>query len=209
MARASRKLAIAHLAQHAAERLLGDNDAEFLENPLAKIDDPPVHHPMNRRDRPALEDCGQRPPMLVVQPRRLPRRLAIDRAFPTMRSEPDHPIANDLQSDGTDLRRLGAARAVVNRRQRQKPPGLRPILRSLGRGPHHLSVIIGPNRNGHGEPPLFATLNQNPADSGIHIRVTLSRTGYKARVSSNIFVERAGAYSCARGSKRDGAFAYA
>jgi hypothetical protein len=40
MARASRKLAIPHLTQHAAERLLSDGDAEFLENPLAEIDDP-------------------------------------------------------------------------------------------------------------------------------------------------------------------------
>jgi len=43
---------IAHLAQHAAECLLGDDDAEFLENPLPEIDDPPAHDPMNRRDRP-------------------------------------------------------------------------------------------------------------------------------------------------------------
>ena len=98
MARASRKLAIAHLAQHAAERLLGDDDAEFLENPLAEIDDPPAHDPMNRRDRPALDDRRQRRPMLVVQPRRLPRRLAVDQAVRTMRVEPDHPVANDLQA---------------------------------------------------------------------------------------------------------------
>ena len=45
MARASRELAIIHLAQHAAQRLLGDDDAEFLENPLAEIDDPPTHDP--------------------------------------------------------------------------------------------------------------------------------------------------------------------
>ena len=31
MARASRKLAITHLAEHPAQRLLGDDDAEFLE----------------------------------------------------------------------------------------------------------------------------------------------------------------------------------
>jgi hypothetical protein len=129
LARASRKLAIADLAQHAAERPLGDNDAEFLENPWAKIDDPTAHDPMNRRDRPALEDCSQRRPMLVVQPRRLPRRLAVDPAFPTMRIEPDHPVANDLQSDAANLRRPGAARAVVNRRNGQPAVRLRTILR--------------------------------------------------------------------------------
>ena len=52
MARASRELAIIHLAQHAAQRLLGDDDAEFLENPLAEIrDDPPTHDP---RESPEL-----------------------------------------------------------------------------------------------------------------------------------------------------------
>lgn len=115
MARASRKFAIAHLADHAAGRMLGDNDAEFLENPLARIDDPPAHGSMNRRDRPALEESSQRRPMLLVQPRRLPRRLAIDQAFATLRIEPDHPVANDLQSDAANLRRLGTARVVVNR----------------------------------------------------------------------------------------------
>ncbi len=50
MARASRELAITHLAQHPAQCLLGDDGAEFLENPLAEIDDPPAHDPVTRRD---------------------------------------------------------------------------------------------------------------------------------------------------------------
>jgi hypothetical protein len=69
MAGASRKLAIAHLAQHAAECLLGDDDAEFLENPLPKIDDPPTHDPMNRRDRPALDERRERRAMRLVESR--------------------------------------------------------------------------------------------------------------------------------------------
>ena len=60
MAGAGRELAITHLAQRAAESLLGDGDTKFLENPLAEINNPPAHHPMDRRNRPALEDCGQR-----------------------------------------------------------------------------------------------------------------------------------------------------
>ena len=71
MAGASRELAITHGAQFAAQRLLGDDDAEFLENPLAEIDDPPAHDPVNRRDRAALDDRGERGAMRVVQPRRL------------------------------------------------------------------------------------------------------------------------------------------
>ena len=108
MAGTGRELAITHLAQHAAQRLLGDGDAEFLENPLAEIDDPPAHDPVNRRNWAALDDRGERGAMRVVQPRRLPRRLAIDQAVRALRVELDHPVANDLQPDAPDLRRLGA-----------------------------------------------------------------------------------------------------
>src|SRR5580704_9568502 len=181
MAGTSRELAITHGAQLAAQRLLGDDDAEFFENPLAKIDDPPAHDPMNRRDRAALDDRGERRPMRVVKPGWLSWRLAVDQALRSMGVELHHPVANDLKRHPADLRRLGAPRAFVNRRQSQKPPSLRPVLRTPCRSSHHLSVIIAPKRNGHGEPPLFATLNQNPADSGIPNRVTPSEIWYKRR----------------------------
>src|SRR3984957_13629969 len=179
MAGTSRELAIPHGAQFAAQRLLGDDDAKLLENLLAKIDDPPAHDPMNRRDRAALDDRGERGAVCAVQPGSLSRRLAINQAFRSMGVELHHPIANDLKRHPADLRRLGAPRAFVNHRQSQKPPGLRPVLRTPCRSSHHLSVIIAPKRNGHGEPPLFATLNQNPADSGIPNRVTPSEIWYK------------------------------
>src|SRR6476469_8817816 len=70
-----------------------------------------------------------------------------------------HPIANDLERHPADLRRLGPARAVVNRRQCQKPPGLRPILRPPRGGPHHPRIKSSPKWNGPGEPPALATLN--------------------------------------------------
>ena len=178
MARASRELAITHIAQHPAQRLLGDGDAEFLENPLAEIDDPPAHHPVNSRDRPTLDDRGERSAMRVVQPRWLSGRLAINQPVRPVRIELDHPVANDLKRHPADLRRLRARRAFVDRRQRQKPTRLRPVLRSLGGRPHHLCVKITPKRNGHGEPPSFAALNQTRNDSGIPGRVTPSGTGY-------------------------------
>ena len=156
MAGASRKLAIAHLAQHAAECLLGDDDAEFLENPLPEIDDPPAHDPMNRRDRPALDERRERRAMRLIEPPLPPRRLALDQAVRPLRVEPHHPVANDLKRHPANLRRLGTARAVVNRRKGQKPSGLRPILRSFRRHPQRPCVIISPktNRRRHGEPPL-------------------------------------------------------
>jgi len=147
MARASRELAISHLAQHAAQRLLGDSDTELLENPLAEIDDPPAHDPMNRRNWPALHNRRQRRAMFVVQPRPLPRGLAIDQPVRAMRVELEHPIADDLQSDAANLRRLGARRPVVNRRQSQQPSRLRTILRSSRRRPKRTRVKISAKSN--------------------------------------------------------------
>src|SRR5258708_25155871 len=175
-----RELAIPHGAQFAAQRLLGDDAANLLENPLAKIDDPPAHDPMNRRDRAALDDRGERRPMRVVKPGWLSRRLAVDQALRPLGVELHHPVANDLRAPPADLGRLGRRRACVNRRQSQKPPRLRPVLRSPRRRPHHLRIKISPERNGHGEPPSFATLNQNPADSRIPNRVMPSQIRYKA-----------------------------
>ena len=90
---------------------------------------------------------------------------AINQPFRPMGVELHHPIANDLERHPADLRRLGPARAVVNRRQRQKPPGLRPILRPPRGSPHHPRIEkISPKWNGHGEPPALATLNCTHAD---------------------------------------------
>jgi hypothetical protein len=99
MAATGRKLAIPHRAQHAAQRLLGDDDLEFIENPLAGINDPPSHDPVNHRDRPALEDRRQRRAMRLVQPRRLSARFAVDEAVRPLRIEIEHPVANHLQPD--------------------------------------------------------------------------------------------------------------
>src|SRR5271166_2532778 len=163
----------------AAQRLLGDDDAEFLVNPLAEIDDPPSHHAMNGGDRAALDDRGQRGSVRIVQPRRLSWRLAINQTVRPVRVELEHPIANDLKRHTANLRRLGASCPFVNRCQSQKPPCLRTILRSFRGGPDHLRVKIGPKRNGHGEPPLFATLNHVATDLKIPMRVTFSETWYK------------------------------
>jgi hypothetical protein len=55
---------------------------------------------------------------------------------------------------------------------------LRAILRSFRGSSDHLRVKIGPKRNGHGEPPLFATLNHFATDLKISMRVTFSEIRY-------------------------------
>ena len=166
MARTSRKLAVAHGAQFAAQRLLGDDDAEFFPYPLAEIDDPPANDAVSGWDRTALDDRGQRRPMRIVQPRRLSGRFSIDQAVRPVSVELENPVANDLNRHAADLGPIAARGAFVNRRQRQQSPCLRPILRTLRRGSHPRSVKIGPKRYRHGEPLSLATLNQLADNSG-------------------------------------------
>ena len=80
-----------------------------------------------------------------------------------------HPVADDLKTDAADLRRLSARRTVVDRSKRQKPPGLRAILRLLRQAaePRRVKILPQSDRTRHGEPPSFATLNQNSRDLGI------------------------------------------
>ena len=84
MPRTSRKLAITHGAQFPAQGLPGDDDAEFLEDPLAEIDDPPPHEPMNSRDWAALDDRGKGGSVRVVETRRLSRSLPVDQTRRTI-----------------------------------------------------------------------------------------------------------------------------
>jgi hypothetical protein len=58
MARPGREFAVAHGAEFAAQGLLGDPDAEFLENPLPQIDQPPTHDAVHRWDRAVLVCFG-------------------------------------------------------------------------------------------------------------------------------------------------------
>lgn len=90
-------------------------------------------HPVNRRDRAALDDRLQRRAALVVQARLRSRRLAIDQTVGAARIELQRPVADDLQRHPANPRSLGARRAFVDRRQRQQSPSPRPVLRTLRR----------------------------------------------------------------------------
>jgi hypothetical protein len=163
----SRELTISHGAQFPAQCLLGDDDAEFLEDPLAEVDDPPAHDAMQAGIGPLSSIAASAARCAPFRPDGCPGGL--------QSISPSGPWALNLITQSRTIwsvippisRRLGPARAVVNRRQRQKPPGLRPILRPPCGSPHHPRIKISPKWNGHGEPPALATLNQTHADSGI------------------------------------------
>ena len=80
----SRELTISHGAQFPAQCLLGDDDAEFLDDPLAEVDDPPEHDAMHGRDRAALEYRGERRAVRAVKTRRMSGRPAINQPFRPM-----------------------------------------------------------------------------------------------------------------------------
>ena len=61
MARARRDLPVAERLEFPAHRRFAQRDGEFLPDPLHQIDQPPAHHPVDRRDRPALDDTPPEP----------------------------------------------------------------------------------------------------------------------------------------------------
>ena len=124
MARAGGQLAITHAAQHPAQRLFADRNAELREHPLRQIGQPPAHHPVHRRVRAGFDDLPQRRALLDIQQRLVARRFAVDQPWRTFDIEGQHPIPHRLHSDTADRGHLAAGCPVIDRRQRQQAPGL-------------------------------------------------------------------------------------
>ena len=160
VARTGRELAIVHGAQLPAQGLLGDRDPELLPEPLDQVDQTPAHHAVEGRDGPLLDDGLQGRAMRVGELGGLARRLAVDQALGPMGVELHHPVAHDLHRDPADPGRLGAGCPLIDRGQRQQAPRLRAILGRAGDRAQRSGIKVCPERNRHGEPPSFATLNQ-------------------------------------------------
>ena len=122
MARPCGELAIAHGAQLPAQRLLGDRDAELLEDRLCQIDEPPTHHAV---------DCRNSGLLSIM--RAMAWRwtsLSLDGCpgdFPFSRPSGPRSLKCNTQSrmnlklDTANHRRLSTRRAIINCRERQKP----------------------------------------------------------------------------------------
>src|SRR5262249_59471846 len=85
-----------------------------------------------RGQRAAMVRAGSGPPLKVIELARLTRRLAVQESVRPASVEAQHPVPDDLKPDAADLGRLGARRTVIDRRKRQKPPGLRTVVGSPG-----------------------------------------------------------------------------
>src|SRR4030088_360468 len=169
MARPCGELAVAHGAQLPAERLLGDRDAELLEDPLCQIDQPPTHHAVDCRNWPTLDHTSVRSAMRVVVLGRLPRRLSVQQTVRARTVNLIYSISDDLKPDTANHRRLSARRAIINCGERQKPTGLRAVFRLLRQTTQLGRTKISAQwyRSRHDEPPAFAMLNQTRAHRGI------------------------------------------
>ena len=115
---------------------------------------------MHSRDRTVLDHLYQRGTMLLVQPRRLSRRLAVDQTHRAFRVEPQHPVANDLHRHPACLGRTCPARAIVDHRKCQQPTDLTRVFALTRKLAQHRPIIVPSqwDRLTHGEPPLSATL---------------------------------------------------
>src|SRR5260221_6119471 len=82
-------------------------DAEFLEDPLRQIDQPPAHHAMDRRDRATLDHAGDGLTLEVIELGRFTRRLAVQESVRPASVEAQHPVPDDLKPNAADLGRLG------------------------------------------------------------------------------------------------------
>ena len=117
--------------------------------------------------------------MRVGEPRGLAGWLAVDQTVRALRVELDDPVADDLQRDPADPGCLGSGGALIDRRQGEQPPGLWAILALTREPPQSRAVEVTPERDRHGEPPAFATLNQTRPATASRTRVTPSETWYK------------------------------
>ena len=81
----------------------------------------------------ALHDRCKCCQLLSRQLRRLARRLAVDQTLGTMGVELLDPVTDDLNGDAAQRSCLVPAGAIIDRGNRQKPPGLGRISRMPGR----------------------------------------------------------------------------
>ena len=160
MAWAGREFAIAHGAQLARQRLLGDRDAKLLPDPLDQVDQAPAHNTVNRRDRTIIKPCHESRSMGVAQLRGRARRLAVNQALGSVRVELHHPVPHDLQGHPANPGGLSPGRSVViaAKAKRRRVCGPSFAWRAITRSAR--ASKSARSGTGMANSPTFATLNQ-------------------------------------------------
>lgn len=140
-------------------------NAGFLPEPPRQILQAPADHPVDSRDRAALDDARQRPAMVIVEPRRMARRLAVDQPVGTARIEPQDPVADRLRPHAPDPRRVRPPAPVVNLGKSQKPTPLGGVLRRLlsaSKGPAASTPARQNRLVAQSQPPRRTLLGRSP-----------------------------------------------
>src|SRR4051794_8440776 len=151
-----------------------------------------------------LDDGLQGRAMRVGEFRGLAGRLAVDQALGPLGVELHHPAPHDLTRPPADPSRLSAGRPVIDRGQGQKAPRLRAVLGRAGDRAQRMGIKVCPERNRHGEPPSFATLNQTRLKPTRPNRVTPSGTWYYQGPDRGYAVPLRSVRKCSRAMVRSG-----
>jgi hypothetical protein len=128
----------------------------------------PAHHAVDRRDRAAFQHCGQCYPMSRGQQRGGTFSTTVDQPWRPLGVEAQHPVADDLQGDAAQLRRLRAGAAIADDGERQKSPGLRGILAAAGEAPELLASEVRAKGDDawHDVLPVLISMHHISAASG-------------------------------------------
>ncbi|WP_103729530.1 hypothetical protein [Novosphingobium sp. HII-3] len=92
---------------------------------MHEVDQPPPHHAMDRRDRPALDHLGKRPAPGIIKDRALAWGLAVQQSVRPSSIQADQPVAYNLQSDAADPPCIATVASIVYLRKRQQTTNLR------------------------------------------------------------------------------------
>ena len=81
------------------------------------------------------------PPPSELRTRKLPSNPVLQ-PLRAVRVEPQDPVADDLQRDAADLRRIRPPAAVIDHRKRQQPTGLVAVEAPARQAPEIVAIIV-------------------------------------------------------------------
>jgi nicotinamidase-related amidase len=115
------------------------------------------------RDRPGLDDLPQCPALGLAERGLIARGLAVDQSLRAARIEAQHLVAYRLAPDVPDACGIAARTPVIDRGQRQQPPGLAGMPACLGQ-PAKSRLIKIPAKSDccpHGVSPLLLAARES------------------------------------------------
>jgi hypothetical protein len=161
-------LAQAERPHLAAEGLLGDREAVFLEQPLGQIDQALADHAMDRGRGACLHHAQELLTLLVVELRRLAWRLAVDQPGRACGVEAQNPITQGLQPNTTNPSCLATSAAFVDLGQSQQAPDLARVLAPSRQSAQRRSIEVTSqfHRRRHGELQIVRHLESDLRPGG-------------------------------------------